>query len=99
MFFDGDADAVAHADAGAQPPEAMVTVARFESPFEAQMAKGMFESAGVECLLVGENVNNLLGAAFGVRLQVKSEDEAAARELMAQASDTTADSTAGEDAG
>jgi Putative prokaryotic signal transducing protein len=59
-----------------------VTVERFENPVEAQMAKGILESAGVECFLVGENVNNLLQAAFRVKLQVRVEDEAAARELL-----------------
>ena len=43
------------------------------------MAKGLLESAGVECMLVGENANNLIQAAFRVRLQVKVEDEAASR--------------------
>jgi Putative prokaryotic signal transducing protein len=64
------------------PPDGMVTVGRFISPVEAQMAKGMLESEGLECFLVGENVNNLLGAAFRVRLQVRVEDEALARELL-----------------
>jgi Putative prokaryotic signal transducing protein len=73
-FFEGDAEPT--------PPEGLVTVGRFEDPVEAQMAKGMLESAGVECVLVGENVNNLLQAAFRVRLQVKVEDEAVARELL-----------------
>jgi hypothetical protein len=50
---------------------------------EAQIAKGMLESAGLECFLVGENANNLIQAAFRVRLQVRVEDEAAARELIA----------------
>ena len=76
MSFEGDPEPVA--------PEGMVTVGRFESPVEAQMAKGMLESAGVDCALVGENVNRLLQAAFRVRLQVRAEDEAAARELLAQ---------------
>ena len=77
MFrFEGDAEPT--------PAEGLATVRRFESPVEAQIAKGMLESAGVECFLVGENVNNLLGAAFRVRLQVRVEDEAAARELLAQ---------------
>jgi hypothetical protein len=76
MLFEGDTDPA--------PPEGMVTVGRFESPVEAQMAKGMLESAGVECMLAGENVNNLLQAAFRVRLQVRAEDEAAALELLAQ---------------
>jgi hypothetical protein len=75
MLFEGDPEPGA--------PEGLVTVARFESPVEAQIAKGMLESAGVECFLVGENVNNLLQAAFRVRLQVRAEDEAAARELLA----------------
>jgi molybdopterin-biosynthesis enzyme MoeA-like protein len=76
MLFEGDTDPTT---------EGMVTVGRFESPIEAQMAKGMLESAGVECQLAGENVNSLLQAAFRVRLQVLEEDEAAARELMQQA--------------
>jgi len=76
-MFDGDPEPA--------PPEGLVTVARFEDPVEAQMARGMLESAGVECFLVGENVNNLLGAAFRVRLQVRVEDEGAARELLALA--------------
>lgn len=46
------------------------------------MARGMLESAGIECFLVGENVNNLLQAAFRVRLQVGAEDEATAREML-----------------
>jgi len=76
MLFEGDTDPT--------PPEGMVIVGRFESPVEAQMAKGMLESAGIECLLTGENVNNLLQAAFRVTLQVREDDEAAARELLAQ---------------
>jgi hypothetical protein len=76
MFLDGDTDPT--------PPEGLVIVGRFESPVEAQIAKGMLESAGVECFLVGENANNLLAAAFRVRLQVRVEDEAAARELLIQ---------------
>jgi hypothetical protein len=62
----------------------MVTVGRFESPVEAQLAKGMLEAAGVECFLVGENANNLIQSAFRVRLQVREEDEAAARELLTE---------------
>jgi hypothetical protein len=64
------------------PPEDLVTVARFESPLEAQLAKGLLESAGIGSFLVGENVNHLLQAAFGVGLQVSVDDEAPARELL-----------------
>jgi hypothetical protein len=49
------------------------------------MARGLLESAGVECFLVGENANNLMQSAFRVRLQVRLEDEAEARELLAPA--------------
>jgi hypothetical protein len=75
MLFEGDPEPT--------PPEGLVIVARFESPVEAQMAKGLLESSGVECLLVGENANNLIQSAFRVRLQVRLEDEATARESLA----------------
>ena len=80
LLFDGDTDPT--------PAEGMVTVGRFESPIEAQMARGMLESAGVQCQMVGENVSSLLSAAFRVRLQVLEEDEAAARELIRRASES-----------
>ena len=67
---------------GALDPEQFVTVARFEDPMEAQMAKGMLEAAGLECFLQGENANQLLGAAFRARLLVHRKDESAARELL-----------------
>lgn len=86
-WFEGDGDPAA--------PEGRVTVARFESPVEAQMARGMLESAGIECFLVGENVNNLLQAAFRVRLQVEASDEGSARELLEAAADESEPGGAG----
>jgi hypothetical protein len=83
MLFEGDPEPT--------PPEGMVTVGRFESPVEAQMAKGALESAGVESFLVGENANNLIQSAFRVRLQVREEDESAARELLAQTAEEDPD--------
>ena len=76
MWFEGDPEPA--------PPEGMVTIGRYESPLEAQIVKGMLEAAGVESTLVGENANNLLQAAFRVRIQVREEDEAVARELLAR---------------
>jgi hypothetical protein len=76
MLFEGDPEPLAG--------EGMVNVARFESPVEAQMAKGMLEASGVECYLAGENANSLMQSAFRVRLQVRVQDEAAARELLAE---------------
>ena len=75
MFsFDGDPEPIS--------PEVLVVVRRFESPVEAQMAKGMLDSVGLECWLVGENVNSLLQAAFRVQIQVRAEDEAQARAML-----------------
>jgi hypothetical protein len=77
MLFEGDPEPYA--------PEGLVAVARFESPLEAQIAKGMLESAGIETFLVGENANSLIQAAFRVRLQVRIEDETAARAFLSSA--------------
>jgi hypothetical protein len=87
MLFEGDPEPT--------PPEGLVTVGRFESPVEAQIAKGALESARVESFLVGENANHLIQSAFRVRLQVREEDESPARELLAQtAGDGPADGPA-----
>jgi len=64
-----------------QDGEAMVAVAKFYDPSEAQMAKGALEAAGIECFLAGENANQMI-AALSTRLLVKREDEDAARELL-----------------
>jgi hypothetical protein len=71
-------------DLAAGPVEGMVTVGQFEDRLEAQMAKGMLESAGIECLLAGEEANSLLQSAFSVSLQVREQDEEAARKLLAE---------------
>jgi hypothetical protein len=66
-------------------PEQLVTVGRFMDPVEAQMAKGVLDSADLQCFLQGENANNLLGVAFKARLLVHRKDEAAARSLLSEA--------------
>jgi hypothetical protein len=60
----------------------MVSVAGFRDPTEAQFAKGMLEAAGIESLLQGENANALYPGMLRVRLQVRAEDEEAARALL-----------------
>ncbi len=76
-----------------QDPEEYVTVAEFMEPVFAQMAKGALESAGIECFLQGEHVNNLqMGVAFSAELQVRRQDEEAAREIL-DASDAEADAS------
>src|SRR5215469_1134623 len=64
-------------------PENMVSVGKYLEPLDAQMEKGLLESAGIECFLQGENANSLLGAAFRARLLVHKKDEQAARDVLA----------------
>ena len=67
--------------------EKMVTVAKFLDPMQAQLAKGLLQSAGIECFLQGENANHMVPLAFRVRLQVPESDEREARELLETAGD------------
>ncbi|ADW67904.1 putative signal transducing protein [Granulicella tundricola] len=63
--------------------EKLVMVGRYLDPSEAQMAKGMLESAGVECFLQGENANAMVPMAFRVRLEVQRKDLDEAKALLA----------------
>jgi hypothetical protein len=65
-----------------QDPDKFVTVGKYIEAVDAQMAKGLLESAGIECFLQGENANSLLGAAFRARLLVHKQDEDSARQLL-----------------
>jgi hypothetical protein len=64
--------------------EELVTIAKFLEPVNAQLAKGVLESAGIRSFLQGENANSMLAFAFRARLQVERRDETAARELLAE---------------
>jgi hypothetical protein len=72
---------------GGLDPDSFVTVGKFLEPVAGQMAKGLLESAGIECFLQGENANSLLAMAFRTRLLVHPRDEATARELLGSAGD------------
>jgi len=63
-------------------PEKYVMIARYMAPMEAQMAKGVLESASLECFLHGENANALMPPAFKSRLMVHRKDEEEARRLL-----------------
>lgn len=79
-----------------QDPQEYVTVAEFVEPVYAQLAKGALESAGIECFLQGEHINNLqMGAVFSAELQVHQRDEEAARQILdaSQAAPDTAEIT------
>ena len=67
---------------GSEDGDTFVTVGKFMEPVNAQMAKGVLESAGIDCFLQGENANSMLALAFRARLLVHRQDEAAARELL-----------------
>ena len=69
----------------------LVTIAKFLEPVNAQLAKGVLESAGIASFLQGENANSMMAFAFRARLQVERRDEAAARELLAQTTQEPAD--------
>jgi hypothetical protein len=66
----------------------MVTVGKFRDLPEALLAKGSLDSAGVQCILLDDNlvrmdwfISNAIG---GIKLQVNSEDAAAAMEILKQ---------------
>jgi Putative prokaryotic signal transducing protein len=65
-----------------QDPDKFVTIGKYIEGVDAQMAKGLLESSGIECFLQGENANSLLGAAFRARLLVHKQDEESARQIL-----------------
>ncbi len=65
--------------------ERLVPVGRFLDPSEAQLARGMLESSGIEVFLQGVNANAIVPLAFRVRLSVHPADEETARVLLAEA--------------
>jgi hypothetical protein len=70
-------------ESAAYPAEGLVTVAELPDPVTANMARMALDAAGITSFLQGENANNLIPVAFSARLQVRPEDEAAAREVLA----------------
>ena len=70
-------------DTSSELADDLVTVGKYMEPVNAQMAKSLLDSAGIECFLQGENANSLLSAAFRARLLVHQKDAAAARDVLA----------------
>lgn len=60
-----------------------VTVARFTEPLEAEMARLRLQSAGIETFLSGENAGMMEPGLGPLQLQVRAEDEADARAVLA----------------
>ncbi len=62
----------------------LITIAEFENPFEAQVAKAALEDNGISAAIMGETVQNLLPAdgMLNVQLQVFAADEKKASEVL-----------------
>jgi len=60
-----------------------VTVARFNEPLEAEMARLRLQSAGIETFLSGENAGMMEPGLGPLQLQVSVDDEADARAILA----------------
>lgn len=77
-----------------------VTVTRFSFPYEAQIARSALESAGIEAVVLDEHTINMnwlySNALGGVRLQVLSNREQEAKELLAQDFSAQVESRVGE---
>jgi hypothetical protein len=63
--------------------DAVVTIASFNEPLEADMARLRLQSAGIEVFLTGENARILEPGLGDLRLQVAAADEADARAVLA----------------
>ncbi|HEX4155949.1 MAG TPA: DUF2007 domain-containing protein [Acidobacteriaceae bacterium] len=74
-------------EAAAKPAAELVTVSVFPDPASANMARMALEAAGITSFLQGENANSMIPVAFEARLQVRTEDEAAARAVLDSAED------------
>jgi hypothetical protein len=74
----------------AYPAGSPVTVGVFADPASANMARMALDSAGISSFLQGENANSLIPIAFSAQLQVRPEDEEAAREVLSSADDAPA---------
>jgi hypothetical protein len=68
-----------------QDEDGFVTVATFPEPMEAAMARTALEAAGIAVFLQGETANSMIPVAFTSQLQVRAEDEAAARAVLESA--------------
>jgi len=60
-----------------------ITIARFNEPLEAEMARLRLQSAGIETFLSGENAGMMEPGLGPLQLQVKADDEADARAILA----------------
>jgi hypothetical protein len=62
--------------------QSLVTVGRFSNPVHAHASRMALESAGLQSWVTDEAGGGLYGNVIGARLQVRAQDETAARELL-----------------
>jgi hypothetical protein len=62
-----------------------VTIASFFSPAEAHASRMALEEAGITAWVADEAGGTMYGVGIGARLQVRVEDEGAAREVLSAA--------------
>ena len=83
------------ADESGSGTEELVTIRSFQQLSEAMLAKGILDSAGIQCLVLDDTVGSMLAsnAVGGFRMQVNQGDAEAAIELLTQstAEDVPAD--------
>lgn len=67
----------------------LVTITSFLLPYQAEMAQGYLESNGIQVFLADKEMSRiapyLASMMGGIKLQVRPEDAARARELLAEA--------------
>ena len=61
-----------------------IEVARFRYRHEAEMAAGLLADAGVPAVVVGDDAGGMYTGIMTVALRVAREDEARAREALAE---------------
>jgi hypothetical protein len=60
----------------------LLTVARYFAPAEAHAARMALEAAGLQAWVMDESLGTVYGLGVGTRLQVRAEDEPAARAVL-----------------
>jgi hypothetical protein len=69
----------------------LVTVFGTRNPLEAQIVRGAFEAAGIDCHIVGDHQAGHTGI-FEIQVVVRAEDEGQAREVLAASRERDSDS-------
>ncbi len=65
----------------------LVQIAEFENAFDAELSKVMLENAGIESIVVGEDIGTIKPfstTSFNVELQVFEKDVERAKEILAK---------------